>query len=274
LTYHAGVAMVDALNVVTTGRKDGPALVFVHGFGCGQAMWRHVAPAFETDHRVVLLDLPGSADADPSSYDPVRHASLQGYADDVLLVLDELGLDDVTVVGHSVSSMIGVLAHIAAPSVVSRLVLVSPSARYLDDGDYRGGFGPADIDDLLEMMDRNHLGWQTPLSGLVAGADHDEARVELEDTFCRTQPEIAAQFAAVTFRGDNRSDLEQVTAPALVLQVRDDAIAPMSAGEFVSEHVTGSRLVVLETRGHAPHLSDPLDVVAAIGEFLSVPAPT
>jgi sigma-B regulation protein RsbQ len=273
LTYDAGVEMADALNVVTTGRTDGPALVFVHGFGCGQAMWRHVTPAFEADHRVVLLDLPGSADADPSSYDPVRHASLQGYADDVVAVLDELGLDDVTLVGHSVSSMIGVLAHIAAPSAVTRLVLVSPSARYLDDGDYRGGFGPADIDDLLEMMDRNHLGWQTPLSGLVAGADHDEARLELEDTFCRTQPEIAAQFAEVTFRGDNRSDLERVAAPTLVLQVRDDVIAPMSAGEFVSEHITGSRLVVLETRGHVPHLSVPVAVVAAIGEFLRVPAP-
>ncbi len=269
-----GVNMADALNVGMTGRTDGPALLFVHGFGCGQGMWRHVAPAFETDHRVVLLDLPGSADADPSSYDPVRHASLQGYADDVLLVLDELGLDDVTVVGHSVSSMIAVLAHIAAPSVVTRLVLVSPSARYLDDDDYRGGFGPADIDDLLAMMNRNHLGWQTPLSGLVAGADHDEDRLELEDTFCRTQPEVAAQFAEVTFRGDNRSDLERVTAPTLVLQVRDDAIAPMSAGEFVSEHITGSRLVVLETRGHVPHLSVPVAVVAAIGEFLSVPAPT
>jgi sigma-B regulation protein RsbQ len=260
----------DRLNAVLTGPERAPVLLFLHGFGCGQAMWRHVAPTFETEHRVLLLDLPGAADSDPTTYDPDRHGSLEGYAGDVLRVLDELGLDDVTVVGHSVSSMIGVLAHLAAPTVVTRLVLVTPSAHYLDDGDYRGGFGAADIDDLLAMMERNQLGWQGALSGMVAGADHEAARGELEDGFCRTRPEIALQFAAVTFRGDNRSDLAQVTAPTLVLQVRDDVIAPMSAGEFVHEQISGSQLRVLETRGHAPHLTDPEDVVDAIGGFLDV----
>jgi sigma-B regulation protein RsbQ len=271
------VEMASRLNVVVTGPAGAPALVFLHGFGCGQGMWRHVTPSFESDHRIVLFDLPGSGDADPAAYDPERHGSLEGYADDVLQVLADLGLDQdqrgVTLVGHSVASMIGVLAHVAAPSVVTRLVLVSPSARYIDDGDYRGGFAPADVEDLLETMDRNHLGWQRPLSGLVAGADHDETRAELEDSFCRTPPEIAAQFAAVTFRGDNRADLDRVTAPTLVLQVRDDAIAPMSAGEYVHDHIAGSELVVLETRGHAPHVSDPDDVVAAISGFLGVLAP-
>ena len=271
-TYDAEVRLASGLNAVLTGPPNGPVVVFLHGFGCGQAMWRHVAPAFEADHRVVLLDLPGAGDADPTTYDPERHASLEAYADDVLRVLEELDLVEVTIVGHSVSSMIGVLAHIAAPSVVTRLVLVTPSARYIDDDDYKGGFASADVDDLLEMMDRNHLGWQEPLSGLVAGAGHDDARVELEDSFCRTRPDIAAQFAAVTFRGDNRSDLDRVTAPTLVLQVRDDAIAPMSAGQYVNDHIAGSKLVVLDTRGHAPHVSDPEDVVAAISGFLRVPA--
>ncbi len=261
-----------ALNAAVTGPAGAPVVVFVHGFGCGQGMWRRVAPAFETDFRVVLLDLPGSADSDPSSYDPERHAHLEGYADDILGLLDELGLDDVTVVGHSVASMIGVLAHVAAPSVVTRLVLVTPSACYLDDGDYRGGFSASDIEDLLVMMGRNQLGWQAALSGMVAGADHEAARAELEDSFCRTPPEVALQFAEVTFRSDNRTDLDRVAAPTLVVQVRDDAIAPMSAGAYVHEHITGSQLQVLETRGHAPHLSDPEAVVSAIGGFLGVPA--
>lgn len=269
-----GVGLASGLNAVVTGPAGAPVLVFLHGFGCGQAMWRHVVPDFEGEYRVLLLDLPGSGDADPVTYDAERHASLQGYADDVLWVLDEFGLEDVTIVGHSVSSMIAVLAHVASPRTVSRLVLVVPSARYVDDGDYRGGFTPSEIEELLGVMERNHLGWQGPLSDLVAGEGHDASRAELEDNFCRTRPEIAAQFAAVTFLGDNRSDLPRVTAPTLVLQVRDDAIAPLTAGQFVHKHITGSQLQVLETCGHAPQLSDPDDVVVAISGFLSVPVPS
>jgi sigma-B regulation protein RsbQ len=268
------VSLVSGLNVVQTGPSAAPVIVFLHGFGCGQAMWRHVAPAFERDHRVVLLDLPGSGDAEPATYDFERHASLEAYAEDVLQVLQELGLSDVTVVGHSVAAMIGVLAHNAAPSTVARLVLVTPSARYIDDAGYQGGFASADIDDLLETMERNHLGWQEPLSGLVAGAGHEATRAELEESFCRARPDIAAQFAAVTFRADNRADLDRVTAPTLVLQVREDAVAPMTAGLFVHEHINDSTFVVLETRGHAPHVSDPDGVIEAIGGFLRVPAPS
>ncbi len=267
------MTLASQLNVVERGPSAAPVIVFLHGFGCGQAMWRHVAPALERDHRVLLLDLPGSGDAESAAYDFERHASLEAYAEDVLRVLEELDLSDVILVGHSVAAMIGVLAHNAAPSVVTRLVLVTPSARYIDDASYRGGFASADIDDLLEMMERNHLGWQEPLSGLVAGEDHDETRAELEESFCRTRPDIAAQFAAVTFRSDNRADLDRVTAPTLILQVREDAVAPMTAGLYVHEHITGSTFVVLETRGHAPHVSDPDEVVQAIGGFLRAPAP-
>lgn len=273
LAYDSRVRLASGLNAVLTGPAGAPVLVFLHGFGCGQAMWRYVVPAFEAEHRVLLLDLPGSGNADPRAYDAERHESLQGYADDLLRLLDELGLDDVTIVGHSVSSMIAVLAHVASPRTVSRLVLVVPSARYLDDEGYCGGFTPPEIDELIGVMQRNHLGWQGPLSDLVAGEGHHESRAELEDNFCRTQPEIAAQFAAVTFRGDNRNDLQRVKAPTLVLQVRHDVIAPLTAGQFVHEHIAGSHLQVLETSGHAPHLSDPDVVVAAISGFLSVPVP-
>jgi sigma-B regulation protein RsbQ len=272
MPYHSGMEVGDALHATLTGPSGAPVLVFVHGFGCGQEMWRLVAPALSGDFRVLLLDLPGSAATDPSTYDPVRHASLDGYAQDILRVLDELGLEDVTFVGHSVASMIGVLAQRAAPTVVSRLVLVSPSACYVDDGEYVGGFSAADIDDLLAMMGRNQLGWQGAVSGMVAGAGHEEARTELEDSFCRTRPDVALQFAEVTFRGDNRADLPLVTAPTLVLQVRDDVIAPMTAGEFVHRQIPGSVMRVLETRGHAPHLTSPGEVVSAIRDFMPVGA--
>jgi len=270
--YDAGVELGVALNASLTGPAGAPVLMFVHGFGCGQAMWRHVAPAFQATHRVLLLDLPGSGEVDPAAYDPQRHAALDGYAGDLVNLLDELGLHDVTVVGHSVAATMGILAHLASPEVVTGLVLVSPSARYIDDDDYRGGFAASDIEDLLRTMEQNHLGWQSPLSGLVAGDGREVVRVELEQSFCRTDPEIAAQFADVTFRADNRSDLQRVTCPTLVLQVRDDVIAPVSAGEYVHEHIAGSHLRVLETRGHAPHVSDPAEVVAAIAEFVGVPA--
>lgn len=262
------MSIAERLRVTVSG-VEGPPLLFLHGYGCGQEMWRFVAPKFESDHRVVLLDLAGASGADPAFYDPARHVSLEAYRDDVLAVLAELDLTGVTVVGHSVSSMIGVLAHIAAPAAVTGLVLVSPSARYVDDGDYVGGFAQADIDDLVEMISRNHLGWQAPLASLVAGQGHAEAQAELENGFCRTRPDVAAQFADVTFRGDNRADLARVEAPTLVLQVRDDLVAPMSAGRFVHEQVRGSVFRVLETRGHAPQLTVPDEVAQLIGEFLN-----
>jgi sigma-B regulation protein RsbQ len=261
--------VAELLNITVRGQADAPAMVFAHGFGCGQQMWRHVAPAFEDDHRVVLFDLPGAGDADPASYDPVRHASLDGYADDVVGMLRALELRDVTLVGHSVSAMIAVLAHLSAPEVVTRLVLVNPSARYLDDEGYAGGFSETDIEDLLALMDRNHLGWQDPLSGMVSGPGAPEVKQELEDNFCRTRPEIAAQFAAVTFRGDNRADLPRVTAPTLVLQASDDVVAPVSAGTYIRDHVAGAELVIVETTGHCAHLSAPQATVDAMRQFLA-----
>jgi sigma-B regulation protein RsbQ len=267
------VTLAQLMNVSVRGPEGAPAIVLVHGFGCGQDMWRRVAPAFVDDHRVVLLDLPGSADAAASSYDPERHSSLQGYADDLAALLRELDLGPVVLVGHSVSAMIGVLLQVAHPDLVARLVLVAPSARYLDDGDYVGGFRDADIDDLLEMMSRNHLGWQNPLATMVAGVPGDEQQ-ELERSFCRTRPEIAAQFAAVTFRADNRDDLAAVDVPTLVIQSADDAIAPVSAGTFVRDRIRGADFSLVDTRGHCPHLSAPEETVEAIRGFLDRSAVT
>ncbi|GAA1734797.1 alpha/beta hydrolase [Aeromicrobium alkaliterrae] len=258
----------DLLNASVRGAEGAPAIVFVHGFGCGQHMWRHVAPSFEVDHRVVLLDLPGSGDADPSTYDPERHATLDGYRDDLAALLDELGLTSVALVGHSVSGMIGVLLQIARPDLVGRLVLVTPSARYIDEGSYVGGHSEADITELLDLMSRNHLGWQDPLATMVAGSPDSEAHGELDQAFCRTRPEVAAEFAAVTFRGDNRADLPLVSVPTLVLQSSDDVIAPEAAGEYVRDAIPGAAYEVVETRGHCPHLTAPEATTAAITRFL------
>jgi sigma-B regulation protein RsbQ len=258
------------LNAHVSGPDGARPVVLVHGFGCDQEMWRQVAPELAVDHRVVLLDLVGSGGSDLASYDPERYSRLEAHAEDVVALCRELGLEDVVLVGHSVSAMIAVLAHLGAPELFTGLVLVGPSARYLDDEGYVGGFSRSDIDDLLETMDSNHLGWQNPLAGMVmANPDRPELAAELEATFCRNRPEIARHFAEVTFLGDNRDDLSKVTAPTLVLQVRHDAIVPESAGTFVHEQIANSRMVVIEGHGHVPHLSAPAETIKAIREFLA-----
>ena len=256
-------------NIVLRGNADGPPMVFAHGFGCDQNMWRYVWPAFEADHRVVLFDHVGAGRSDLSAYDEVRHGSLAGYARDVLDICADLDLHDVVFVGHSVSAVIGVLAAIEEPDRFSRLVLVSPSPRYTDDGDYRGGFSTSDIEDMLESLDSNYLGWSTTMAPAIMGnADRPELGEELAASFCRTDPRIARQFAHVTFTSDNRADLSKVTTPTLVLQCTDDVIAPVSVGEYVRDAVPGARMVLLEATGHCPNLSAPEPTVAAIADFL------
>ncbi len=261
--------LAEQLRVTESGRPDGQPMVFVHGFGCAQEMWRQVAPAFESSHRVVLFDLPGSGGADPATYDPARHTTLAAYADDVIALLRELELTDVVLVGHSVSAMIVALVQIQAPELVDSLVLTAPSARYVNDGAYVGGFEEAAILELLDLMDRNHLGWQAPLAGLVAGTGPGEVQHELEDSFCRAHPEVAAQFARVTFLSDNRDDLPRISAPTLVLQSSDDDVAPLTAGAYVRDHIEGAQMVVIETRGHCPHMTAPEQTERAIYSFLA-----
>jgi sigma-B regulation protein RsbQ len=261
---------VTRLNAQLSGPVDARPMVLVHGFGCDQSMWRQVAPELAADHRLVLVDLIGSGGSDLDAYDPERYSRLEAHAEDLVALCRELELADVALVGHSVSAMIAVLVHLAAPDLVSSLVFLGPSARYLDDGDYVGGFSRSDIDDLLETMDSNHLGWQDPLAGMVMpNPDRPELKAELEATFCRNRPEIARHFAGVTFLGDNREDLRRVTVPTLVIQTRHDAIAPMSAGQFVHDQITDSRLVIIEGHGHVPHLSAPAETLKAIREFVA-----
>ena len=245
-------------------------MLFAHGFGCDQNMWRYVAPAFADRYQVVLFDHVGAGSTDPTSYDPERHDSLQGYAEDVVEICDALGLRDVVFVGHSVSAMIGVLAHVARPDLFAALVLVGPSPRYINDEGYVGGFDRPDIEELLGSLESNYLGWSSAMAPVIMGnGDRPELGQELTASFCRTDPEIARQFARVTFLSDNRKDLGAVSVPTLVLQCRDDVIAPMEVGGYVHDAIPGSVLTFLEATGHCPNLSAPDETTAAIEAFLS-----
>lgn len=255
-------------NVQVSGQGSRP-MVFAHGFGCDQHMWRLVAPAFETTHKVVLFDHVGAGGSDLASYDPEKYDSLAGYATDVIEICDELDLSDVVFVGHSVSAMIGVLAAARAPGRFGALVLVGPSPRYINDDGYEGGFSQRDIEELLEALDSNYLGWSSAMAPVIMGnADRPELGTELANSFCRMDPAIARQFARVTFLSDNRDDLSSVGIPTLVLQCSDDVIAPAVVGDFVHERIPGSRLVQLQATGHCPNLSAPDETTDALRRFL------
>jgi sigma-B regulation protein RsbQ len=244
-------------------------MVFAHGFGCDQSMWRFVAPAFEEDHCVVLFDHVGAGGSLLEAFDPERYASLDGYADDVLEICRELDLRDAVFVGHSVSAMIGVLAAAREPERVGKLVLVGPSPRYIDDDGYVGGFSREDIDDLLVSLDSNFLGWSSAMAPVIMGnPDRPELGDELTASFCRTDPDIAARFARVTFMSDNRGDLAAVSVPTLVLQCSDDVIAPRPVGEYVQREIPGAMFVQLAATGHCPNLSAPEETIAAIRAFV------
>lgn len=266
------IPAVDVLHrnhVSVSGRPAGQPMLFAHGFGCDQHMWRFVAPAFADDHRIVLFDHVGAGRSDVTAYDPVRYDSLDGYTQDVLEICEALDLSDVIFVGHSVSAMIGVLAAIMQPERFARLVLVSPSPRYIDDEGYTGGFSREDVEELLDSLASNYLGWSSTMAPVIMGnPDRPELAEELTNSFCRTDPAIARQFARVTFLSDNRADLPRVGTPTLVLQCAVDAIAPQSVGEHVAARIPDSRYVVLGATGHCPNLSAPEETVAAIRAFL------
>jgi sigma-B regulation protein RsbQ len=262
------VSVLQRNNVTISGDGDTP-IMFAHGYGCDQHMWRLVAPAFADDYRLVLFDHVGAGGSDLAQYDRAKYSSLRGYAQDVVEICAELDLKNIVFVGHSVSAMIGALAAIEAPERFASLVFVGPSPCYINDGDYIGGFDRKDIDELLEFQDANYLGWSSTLAPVIMGnADRPELSEELRASFCRTDPEIARQFAAVTFLSDNRADLPNVTPRSLVLQCVEDVIAPMAVGEYVHRHLPDSELTILNATGHCPHLSAPDETIAAIKAFL------
>jgi sigma-B regulation protein RsbQ len=262
-------------NVTVFGRGTQP-MVFAHGFGCDQTMWRYITPAFEDEYRIVLFDYVGHGGSDRAAYDADRYASLDGFARDILEVVETLDLRDVILVGHSVSSIIGVLAINQAPDRFERLVMVAPSPRYINDPpDYVGGFERDDIEGLLAMMDRNYIGWAGALAPIVSGnPDRPELDAELNASFCSTDPVVARQFAHVTFLGDNRDDLRHLARPSLVMQCSDDSIAPSGVGEYVARVTPRSTFRQLRATGHCPHLSHPDETIATIRRYLAAPDTT
>ena len=256
-------------NVTQRGVPDGPPMLFLHGFGCDQTMWRFVAPLFEHDHRVVLVDHVGAGGSDSSAFSEDRYRSLEDYARDVLEVCEQLDLHDVVLVGHSVSCMIGVLAANLEPERFASLVLVGPSPRYIDDAGYQGGFSRDDIEGLLENMDTDFLGWSSAMAPVImANLERPELSQELNTSFCRADPDIARHFARLTFLSDNRADLADVAVRTLIVQCTDDVIAPLPVGEYVRDRTPDAEMTVLDATGHCPHLSAPAETAAAIRSFL------
>lgn len=257
-------------NVHVSGNPAGRPMVFAHGFGCSQEMWRAVVPEFEADYRIVLFDHVGAGDSDLAQYDYGKYDSLHGYADDIVEILDELDLQDVVFVGHSVSAMIGILAETRSPQRFGALALVCPSPRYINDGGYAGGFDQGEISGLLDALDANYLGWSATMAPVFMGsADRPHLGQELAVSFCKADPDIASHFAHVTFLSDNRRDLALVSTPTLIVQSANDVIAPLPVGQYVHQEISGSSLVVLPTSGHCPNLSAPDLLAAAIRDYLA-----
>jgi sigma-B regulation protein RsbQ len=256
-------------NVKISGRGTQP-LMFAHGFGCDQSMWRFVIPAFEENYQIISFDYVGSGRSEREAYDFNRYGSLSGYAEDVLEICDALDLKDVIFVGHSVSSMIGALASIERPELFKSLIMVVPSPCYINhQPDYVGGFERSDIEGLLDLMDKNHVGWASFLAPLIMkNPDQPELGKELEESFCSIDPKIGHQFAEATFYSDNRADLSKIKVPSLIIQIRDDAIAPVEVGEFMHRNLPESVLRIMEASGHCPHLSHPHETIEIIKDYL------
>jgi sigma-B regulation protein RsbQ len=259
-------------NVHVSGAGSQPML-FAHGFGCDQNMWRFVTPAFERDYRIVLFDYVGAGKSDWSAYSVERYRTLEGYVQDVLDVIEALDLRDIIFVGHSVSAVVGLLASIREPDRFARHILVGPSPCYVNDGDYVGGFERQDIEGLLDLMDKNYIGWATFLAPVVMKNPHQEARVaELRESFCSTDPRITRNFATATFLSDYRAEMPRVSVPSLVLQCSDDAIAPTAVGEYLARVLADSTYRLMEATGHCPHMSHPDETIALMKEYLAAPA--
>lgn len=262
--------MIRARHAVRESAANGRPMLLAHGFGCDQNVWNAVAPAFYEDHRVVLFDHVGAGRSDHAAFDPARYATLDGYADDVLGICEDLGLEDVVFVGHSVSASIGIRAAIMRPDLLGDLVLISPSPCYVDDGDYHGGFTIEALEEMLALISSNFLGWSRAMAPAIMGnPERPDLGKRLEESFCATDPIIAAHFARVTFFSDTRSDLSRMTRPALVMQSSQDVIAPDNVGRYVAEHLPRGRFARLQATGHCPHVSHPEEVVAQMRLYLA-----
>ena len=245
-------------------------MLYAHGFGCDQNMWRFITPSFEEDYKVVLFDHVGAGNSDLSAYSSKKYSQLEGYAADIIEICEEMELTDIIFVGHSVGSIIGMIASIQAPSLFKSLIMVSPSASYINDGDYVGGFTREQITELMDSLDNNHLGWSMSMAPVImANPERGELAEELTNSFCRSNPDITKEFARTTFFSDKRDLLPKVSIPTLILQCSEDVIAPEEVGIYMHEKIKDSQFVLMEATGHCPNLSAPEETIAAMKVFLS-----
>lgn len=256
-------------NNITVKGSGGKTILLAHGYGCDQNMWRFITPAFEEKYKIVLFDHVGSGKSDWSSYNKNKYSDLKGYATDIVEICEKLNLSNVTLIAHSVSAMIALLAAQKKPSLFSHIIMIGPSPRYINDSEYYGGFSEEDIMEMIDALDNNYLGWSSSITPVIMGnADKPELAEELKNSFCQHDPDIAKHFARVTFLGDNRNDLPNLTIPTLIIQCSEDIIAPVKVGEYVNKNIPNSQIVILEATGHCPHLSHPVQTVEIIKKYL------
>ncbi|MEJ8826942.1 alpha/beta hydrolase [Variovorax humicola] len=257
-------------NNVLVGGAGPDTVIFAHGFGCDLHMWRLLEPAYAARYRTVLFDHVGAGESDLAAYEAEKYSTLAGYADDLVEIAQEFGGGRTIVFGHSVSAMIGMLADLASPGIFAAHVMIGPSPCYVNDEGYVGGFSREDVDSLLRTLEGNYLGWSSNMAPVIMGAPgQPELGAELVNSFCRTDPDIAARFARATFLADHRADLPRLATPTLILQCDDDIIAPVAVGEYMARTLPDAELVVIENVGHCPHLSSPGASADAIDAFLA-----
>lgn len=246
-------------------------IMLAHGFGCDQTMWRHLLPYLDDKYTVILFDYIGCGASDYTAYDKVRYSSLTGYAQDVLDICEALKLTKVNFIGHSVSSMIGMHAAIQSPDVFSKLAMICPSPCFLNfPPDYEGGFEKEDLEELINLMDKNYVGWANYLAPLVMGQDSDaDLTKELETSFCSTDPKYAKPFAKATFFADDRALLSKLTLPTLILQSKHDNLASTAVGNYMNQIIPNAQLKIVDAHGHCLHMTNPLIVSSIVQEFVS-----
>lgn len=257
-------------NNVTILGKGKQTIVFGHGLGCDQTIWKYITPPFEEKYQIVLFDYVGSGNSDLSAYESDRYKDLNGYAMDLLEIIEALALKDVIFIGHSVSSMIGTLASIQQPEVFKCLIMIAPSPRYINDINYIGGFNEEDVKELLTMMEMNFVGWASVTAPLAMNnPQNPKLGQDLQSRFCSGDPIITREFAQATFLSDHRNDLSQISVPTLIIQCSEDSMVPKEVGEYLHQHIQNSTLLLTEAKGHYPQLSDPTETVAIIQNYLA-----
>ncbi|KAL5988149.1 putative esterase d14l [Asimina triloba] len=254
----------EAHNVRVVGAGE-QTIVLAHGFGTDQSVWKHLVPHLVNDFRVILFDNMGAGPTNPDYFDFDRYATLDGYAFDVLAILQELRVDSCIFVGHSVSAIVGALASISRPDLFSKVIMISASPRYLNDVDYFGGFEQEDLEQLFEAMRSNYKAWVSGFAPLAVGGDLDSVAVqEFGRTLFNIRPDIALSVAQTIFQSDLRQYLPLVTVPCHILQSTKDLAVPVVVSEYLHRNLGGESIVeVMTSDGHLPQLSSP-DIVIPV----------